>query len=70
MKPLPGSSKRTARNARVVGDISSPRVGIAPGALARGHVQTDGERRIRRAAVGRCPAKTSRPNTAPIPMTC
>jgi hypothetical protein len=29
--------------ARVVGDISSPRVGIAPGALARGHVQTDGE---------------------------
>ena len=29
--------------ARVVGDIASPRVGIAPGALVRGHVQTDGE---------------------------
>jgi cytoskeletal protein CcmA (bactofilin family) len=29
--------------ARVAGDISGPRVGIAPGALARGHVTTDGE---------------------------
>jgi hypothetical protein len=31
------------RGARVVGDISGPRIGIAPGALARGHVTTDGE---------------------------
>jgi len=30
-------------SARVVGDIASPRIGIAPGALVRGHVQTDGE---------------------------
>jgi cytoskeletal protein CcmA (bactofilin family) len=31
------------RGARVAGDIASPRIGIAPGALVRGHVQTDGE---------------------------
>lgn len=31
------------RGAKVVGDIASPRIGIAPGALVRGHVQTDGE---------------------------
>ena len=31
------------RGARVVGDIASPRIGVAPGALVRGHVQTDGE---------------------------
>ncbi|HEY4105781.1 MAG TPA: polymer-forming cytoskeletal protein [Polyangiaceae bacterium] len=31
------------RGARVAGDIASPRIGIAPGAFVRGHVQTDGE---------------------------
>ncbi|HEX3773615.1 MAG TPA: polymer-forming cytoskeletal protein [Polyangiaceae bacterium] len=31
------------RGGRVAGDIASPRIGIAPGAFVRGHVQTDGE---------------------------
>jgi cytoskeletal protein CcmA (bactofilin family) len=31
------------RGARIAGDIASPRIGIAPGTLVRGHVQTDGE---------------------------
>ncbi|MFZ5895353.1 MAG: bactofilin family protein [Myxococcota bacterium] len=31
------------RGARVVGDLSSPRIGVAPGALVRGNVRTDGE---------------------------
>src|SRR6478735_6454921 len=48
--------------ARVVGDISGPRVGIAPGALARGHVQTDGEPA---AAAARAPAPAARPVAPP-----
>ena len=43
------------RGAKVVGDIASPRVGIAPGALVRGHVQTDGE-----IAVAAAPAAAQR----------
>lgn len=31
------------RGARVVGDLSAPRIGVAPGALVRGTVRTDGE---------------------------
>jgi cytoskeletal protein CcmA (bactofilin family) len=48
--------------ARVVGDISAPRVGIAPGALARGHVQTDGEPAL---AAARTPATAVRPVVPP-----
>jgi len=58
--------------ARVAGDISGPRVGIAPGALARGHVQTDGEPAL---AAARAPAAAARPIvlptravTAPAPL--
>jgi cytoskeletal protein CcmA (bactofilin family) len=39
------------RGARVAGDIASPRIGIAPGALVRGHVQTDGEPALAQSAV-------------------
>lgn len=31
------------RGGRVIGDLTSPRIGIAPGALVRGGVRTDGE---------------------------
>jgi len=31
------------RGARVVGDVTAPRIGIAPGALVKGSVRTDGE---------------------------
>ena len=48
--------------ARVAGDISGPRVGIAPGALARGHVQTDGEPAL---AAARAPAAAARPVVLP-----
>jgi cytoskeletal protein CcmA (bactofilin family) len=48
--------------ARVAGDISAPRVAIAPGALARGHVQTDGEPAP---AAARIPATAARPLTPP-----
>jgi cytoskeletal protein CcmA (bactofilin family) len=34
---------RLEGGARVVGDLSAPRIGIAPGALVRGTVRTDGE---------------------------
>ncbi len=51
--------------ARVAGDISAPRVGIAAGALARGHVQTDGEPAARAPAPAPAPAPAARPLTPP-----
>jgi cytoskeletal protein CcmA (bactofilin family) len=53
--------------ARVVGDISAPRVGIAPGALARGHVQTDGEPAVVAARPGVAAARAATPQAAPRP---
>ncbi|HTA92804.1 MAG TPA: polymer-forming cytoskeletal protein [Polyangiaceae bacterium] len=44
------------RGARVAGDIASPRIGIAPGALVRGHVQTDGEPALAPSVAARRPA--------------
>jgi cytoskeletal protein CcmA (bactofilin family) len=38
------------RGARVLGDLSAPRIGIAPGALVRGLVRTDGEPALGQAA--------------------
>ncbi len=41
------------RGARVVGDLVAPRIGVAEGALVRGHVKTEGEAPApRRAQVG------------------
>jgi hypothetical protein len=31
------------RGARVLGDLTGPRIGVAPGALVKGNVRTDGE---------------------------
>ena len=56
--------------ARVVGDLSAPNIGIRPGALVRGRVQTTGEGaakpvQVSRAARGRAPsAKADEPSAA------
>jgi len=55
------------RGARVVGDIASPRIGIAPGALVRGHVQTDGEPALAQASFVKRPAVAARVG-APQPV--
>jgi cytoskeletal protein CcmA (bactofilin family) len=58
------------RGARVAGDIASPRIGIAPGALVRGHVQTDAEPALTPASAGQRPAPVLRVAApAPVPGT-
>jgi cytoskeletal protein CcmA (bactofilin family) len=67
--------------ARVVGDLSAPRIGVAEGALVRGHVRTDGEpeletarrpaaaarRPLQQAVRAAPPAFAARPAVAPKP---
>jgi cytoskeletal protein CcmA (bactofilin family) len=59
------------RGARVIGDLTAPRIGVATGALVRGLVRTDGEPPLaapRRPAVGArpaAPAFSARPPVAP-----
>jgi cytoskeletal protein CcmA (bactofilin family) len=55
---------RVERGARVVGDIASPRIGIAPGALVRGHVQTDGEPALGNVSAG---SSASSARRSPVP---
>jgi cytoskeletal protein CcmA (bactofilin family) len=51
------------RGARVVGDLVAPRIGIAEGALVRGHVKTEGEapapRRAQVAVARRAPERAA-----------
>ena len=54
--------------ARVAGDISAPRVGIAPGALARGHVQTDGEPVPTAARAPNVAVRVQAPIARPVPL--
>lgn len=49
------------RGARVVGDLLAPRIGIAPGALVRGTVRTDGEAPLAQVQPQRRPAALSQP---------
>lgn len=49
------------RGARVVGDLLAPRIGIAPGALVRGTVRTEGEAPLAQAQPQRRPAALSQP---------
>ena len=53
------------RGARVVGDLSAPRIGVAPGALVRGTVRTDGEPALA-GAVRRGTAVAHTTRTAPV----
>ena len=50
--------------ARVVGDLSAPRIGIRPGALLRGHVSTDGSTPPARPE----PARAAPPRAQPAPV--
>jgi len=57
------------RGARVVGDLTAPRIGIAEGALAKGLVRTDGEPPLasgRRTGAGGRPVAYA-PRTQPLP---
>jgi cytoskeletal protein CcmA (bactofilin family) len=51
--------------ARVVGDLRAPRVGIASGALVRGHVQTEGAAGGARSGASRARASSARTESAP-----
>jgi cytoskeletal protein CcmA (bactofilin family) len=57
------------RGARVVGDLTSPRIGVAVGALVRGNVRTDGEAPLasaqRRPALGGQPLRSAMPAARP-----
>ena len=57
------------RGARVVGDLSAPRIGVAPGALVRGTVRTDGEPAlaspVRRGATATAPLRAAAPAAVP-----
>ena len=53
------------RGARVVGDLSSPRIGVAPGALVRGNVRTDGEAPL--ASAQRRPGLAAQPLRSALP---
>ncbi|HEV8548630.1 MAG TPA: polymer-forming cytoskeletal protein [Polyangiaceae bacterium] len=53
------------RGARVVGDLTAPRVGVASGALVKGLVRTDGEAPL--AAAARRPVAQARPIPFPAP---
>jgi cytoskeletal protein CcmA (bactofilin family) len=61
---------RIEAGARVVGDIASPRIGFAPGALVRGHVQTDGEPSLAQVPAGKRPGAPLRvaPIAQPAPL--
>lgn len=60
------------RGARVVGDLTAPRIGVAEGALVRGRVRTEGEpaapRRAAVAAVRRVPEPVRLERPAPPPV--
>jgi cytoskeletal protein CcmA (bactofilin family) len=56
------------RGARVVGDLSAPRIGVAPGALVRGTVRTDGEPALA-GAVRRGATVVHSTRTAPVAPT-
>lgn len=57
------------RGARVIGDLTAPRIGVATGALVRGLVRTDGEPPLaapRRPAIGNRPAAPAFGARSPI----
>jgi hypothetical protein len=56
------------RGARVVGDLSAPRIGVAPGALVKGNVRTDGEPPLAQAA-RRVGSHTQALRSAPVGLS-
>jgi cytoskeletal protein CcmA (bactofilin family) len=57
------------RGGRVVGDLSAPRIGVAPGALVRGSVRTDGEPPLVQAQPQRRLGAQPLRSTAPVAHT-